>query len=299
MKYANPLCRLAAAIAFAVAAAGIGPAGAFGASLSADADEAPPGVAPPSASSGPMSTKSFQGTAYMKTRNTRLLEGKNYGFTRMAIQAMVDHCNAMRTSAKLEPAVPPEHVMANLDVSIQEKYFDTDKALTVFTHHTATIPDMERFTKELHAARGQGVPAAPDCKLRPLEPRTATLWREGRMYRLDYDTKKAFGSAQPRLMASKPYLNSDAFSTFPLKEHLGQSCREVSGLSALAADSRSCIWDLFPYVSYLNWPFALSGRVKFLSTFYETIEPLEADHGKPISPSVFEIPAGFTVIDRN
>lgn len=246
-----------------------------------------------------MATKSFRGTAYIKTRNTRLYEGKNYGVTRMAIQGMVDYCNGLRKSAGLEPVVPAEHVMASLDVLIQEKYFDTDKALTTNIFHPATIPDLQRFTKELNAARGKGVPAAPDCKLRIVEHRTATLWREGRMYRLDFDTKKAFGSLRPPFMPSTPYFKTDAFSTFPLKEHLGQTCREVSGPSDLAGDSRSCIWDLFPYVSYLNWPFALSGRVRFLSALYEAIELLEIEHGKPISPAVFEIPAGFTVIDRN
>jgi hypothetical protein len=51
-------------------------------------------------------------------------------------------------------------------------------------------------------------------------------------------------------------------------------------------------------VSYLNWPFAMSGHVQFGPTdaMSDTIEPLAVARDQPIDASVFDMPSGFTVI---
>jgi hypothetical protein len=42
---------------------------------------------------------------------------------------------------------------------------------------------------------------------------------------------------------------------------------------------------------------ALSGRVQFgpMPGLFETIVPIEANHGQSIPPSTFDIPSGFVV----
>lgn len=247
---------------------------------------------------------SFNGTAYLKTSNTVLYDGKTYGLARLAVQGLIDQCNEFRKGAYgLPPVSPPESVLAALDVLVHEKYFDTNKALTVITGSGLDLVDMRRWLSDLKATMSLGKPPSvpPNCAQFKLgEIRNGTLWRDGLVYQLRYNTHKALARQASR--APAPPRLAVAFEDAPKSTHLGQSCREVvapDDLSpAMSPESRPCIWDLFPYISYLNWPFVLSGRVQYgpMRGMFETIVPIAVDHGQSIPASVFEIPAGFSVI---
>ena len=258
------------------------------------------GDVPPHAASAPAATAAaFNGTAHLTTHNTVLYDGKTEGFARKAGQGLVDQCNGFRaTGYHLSPVSPSEDTMASLDVFVHEKYFDTDKALTVITGKNLVLPDMKRWLEDYKASATSGsMPAVPpDCaKVEVVETRNGTLWRDGRVYELHYDTKKASGRKASTTLA--PYRGTNDFARLPLDHQLGQPCREVVGVEDLGASSEACIWDLFPYVAYLNWPFALKGRVQFgpMKSLFETIVPVVIEHGQPIAPDTFQIPPGFKV----
>lgn len=242
--------------------------------------------------------EAFAGTAYLKTTNTVLYNGKTEGLARRAFQAQVDQCNGLRALYYGLPAVSPsEPTLASLDVSVHEKYFDTNKALTLITGTGLELTDVQRWLNEaaVTAAAGTYPAVAMDCAaVRVAESKSGTLWRDGMKYELRFDTRKALGSksADTRLALAP----ASEFLAFPADIFLGQSCREVSAPAGALANGKSCIWDAFPYVSYLNWPFALSGQVQFgaSTTLVEAIVPVAAERGQAIAASVFEIPAGFT-----
>ena len=241
-------------------------------------------------------TGAFAGTAYLKTQNTVLYNGKTYGLARGGVQGLVDQCNDFRSLFyDLPPVSPPEATLAKLDVSVHEKYFDTDKALTLITRTGVELPDLQRWLAEF--GNGPALPAVPlDCaEVRVSESNLGTLWRDGNKYDLRFNTRQAIGNKRAD---TKLALATEAvFLAFPADLFLGQSCRQVSGLPSAFTDGKSCIWDTFPFVGYLNWPYALSGEIQFGPTpgLTETIKPLEVARGKAIAASVFEIPAGFTV----
>lgn len=158
---------------------------------------------------------------------------------------------------------------------------------------------MRRWLSDLKATMSLGKPPSvpPNCAQFKLgEIRNGTLWRDGLVYQLRYNTRKAFARRASR--APAPPRLAVAFEDAPKLTYLGQSCREVVAPDGLSPESRPCIWDLFPYISYLNWPFVLSGRVQYgpIRGMFETIVPIAVEHGQSIPSSVFEIPTGFAVI---
>ena len=244
-------------------------------------------------------TGAFAGTAYLKTQNTVLYNGKTYGLARDGVQGLVDQCNGFRSLFyDLPPVSPPEATLAKLDVSVHEKYFDTDKALTLITRTGVELPDLQRWLKEAAVTVPPGThPAVPmNCaEVRVDETKSGTLWRDGIRYDLRFNTRRAIGN---KYFDDKlPLATASEFAAFPAGKFVGQTCREVTGPGGTLIDGKSCIWDIFPFVRYLNWPFALSGRIQFgpSAELVETIEPIEAARNQTIAASVFEIPAGFAV----
>lgn len=266
-------------------------------------DAASPEAAAEAASAPVATTRGFNGTAYTKTKRTIWYDGKNYGFLRDLSQGLVDQCNEFRKSYNVGPDVPSEATMASQDVFIEERYFDTNKALTVSTHSALSVPGTQRWLDEftVSAANGGRPAAPPDCTAQLTEFRDGTLWRDGVMYELRYDTQKAFGSRGANTLTPRTLLSAETFANLPFDKQFGKTCREVTGVNTLSPESHTCIWDLFPYVSYLNWPFAFSGRVRHgpTPTLYDTIELLSVEQGRAIPSEVFEIPKGFTTIVRD
>lgn len=253
----------------------------------------------------PAPAAAFAGTAYLKTSNTVHYRGKDRGLAREAFQAQVDQCNSQRSLYYgLQAVSPPEATLASLDVSVHEKFFDTDKALTLITGTGLTLTDVDRWLKDAAASVASGTyPAVPmDCaQVRLNEIKNGTLWRDGIKYELRYDKLTAIGS---RVETRTTVLASAAeFSALPAGIFLGQTCRLVTAPAGAAAvaGSTACIWDTFPYASYLNWPFALSGELAFGTgaTLVEAIVPLTVERGKAIAASTFVIPAGFTTAVLN
>jgi hypothetical protein len=249
----------------------------------------------------PAPSAALVGTAYLKTSNTVHYRGKDRGFAREAFQAQVDQCNGMRSLYYgLQAVSPPEATLASLDVLVHEKFFDTDKALTLITGTGLTLPDVQRWLRDADASAATGTyPALPmDCaQVERKEIKNGTLWRDGIKYELRYATLTATGT---RVDTSPTVFKSAAeFAALPAGIFLGQACRQVTApaTALLAAGSTACIWDAFPYVGFLNLPFALSGELAFGTgtALVETIEPLAVERGKAIAASTFTIPAGFTI----
>ena len=252
------------------------------------------GAAGPSPSADP-----FAGTAYLKTRNTVLYNGKVVGLARDAFQGQVDLCNGLRSSSYgLAPVSPSEATLASLDVSVHEKFFDTNKALTLITGTGLELVDMQRWLKEANAIVASGAyPAVPmNCaEVKVSESKSGTLWRDGIRYDLRFNTSRAIGN---KAADGKVALATESqFAALPADKVAGQTCREVAAPAGTLTDGKSCIWDAFPYVAYLNWPFALSARIQFgaSTALVETIVPIEARRNQAIAATVFDIPAGFTV----
>jgi len=247
--------------------------------------------------------QAFEGTAYLKTRSTFAYEGKGHGLGRAAAQTLVDQCNAFRKlHYSLPPVSPSDEIMRSPDVYIREKFIDTDKALTISTGHVVDLPDMQRWMADFKiSAVSGGLPAVPpDCAAaRSNETRSGTLWRDGIKYELRFATRKAIGARAA--LVKRPLLSAESeFLALPAQTHLGQTCREVTTPTvggALLFAGNSCIWDRFPFVAYLNWPFAMSGRIQVGAdkSLHETIEPLALERDKAIAPTVFAIPPGFSV----
>ena len=248
-------------------------------------------------------SNAFAGTAYLKTRNSVLFDGKTTGLARDAFQALVDQCNGFRASYyDLAPVSPSEATLASIDVSIHEKFFDTNKALTLITGTGLELVDLQRWVKELTASAKTGaIPAVPpNCaEVKVSESKNGTLWRDGIKYDLRFSTSKAIGN---KAADGKVVLSTESqFAALPADKFAGQTCREVAAPAGTLADGKSCIWDAFPHVAFLNWPFAFSGRVQFGPTpgLVETIVPIEVKRNHAIAASVFEIPAGFSVTPPN
>jgi hypothetical protein len=248
--------------------------------------------------------QSFEGTAYLKTRHTLANEGKGHGLGQAAAQVLVDQCNAFRRLHHgLPPVSPPDDTMRSADVFILERYIDVDKALTIRTGHVVNLPDMLRWLADYQSsAASGGIPSVPpDCAaVRSNETKSGTLWRDGIKYTLLFAERKATGvRAAP---VKRPLLSAERdFLALPTQTHLGQTCHEVTTPAgpggALAFAGKTCIWDRFPFVAYLNWPFALSGRIQVGPDrwLHETIEALAFERDHAIAPAVFQVPPGFSV----
>lgn len=242
----------------------------------------------------------FAGTAYAKTRSSWHYADKTVGPTRMAFDAQIDLCNSMRRSAGLPETRPPESALAALDVTTKEKYFATDRALTLVTGSLLVLTDLRRFLEQSKASPGAAAP--PDCALLSVSPiKTGTLWRDGVRYELHFKDGKAFGTRSRTVDAQRTLMPQDEWDHLPRTRLVGQTCREIPPPpvpSPLLPTGKSCIWDLFPFVGYLNWPFALSGDTGLSPTggLVESIEPIDAWSGRTIDPPTFDVPAGMKVI---
>lgn len=251
------------------------------------------GIAAEPAASSP-AAESFVGTAYQKAHHTVWLTGKSYGMAQMTARMLVAQCHAIVGAS---PASPPENVLIDLDVRTHEKFFDTDKALTLISGHGLELTDMMRWSRE---ARTGALPSPPDCGAYKLvEVRSGTLWRDGTRYLLRHATSKALSSRGPSVYAKRVLSSDDEWSRAPVDQVMGQRCRQVSTPPTTApffTGGSTCIWERFAHVGYLNWPFALSGHVDFVGkTLVDTIETVDVWSDRSIPPSVFEIPSGFTV----
>ena len=244
----------------------------------------------------------FEGTAYLKTQVTTLISGKNYGLNRFAFQGLIDQCNGFRQLYyKLPPLSPPDNQLEKLDQRIEEKYFDSNKARTTITSNYLEFTETQRWEIELKSNVQAGITTypqtPPDCSLvKPVQNQSTTLWRDGRRYDLRSKTLKAIGINLP---ADKtPLASQTDFLASTSQSFLGQTCHEVTGKnSILISGGKSCIWDRFPFQKYLNWPYALSGQINIMNQV-ETIKPLEIKTNQAIPASMFDIPAGYKVIEQ-
>ena len=238
-------------------------------------------------------------SAFLRARHTVRLRGKPFGLGRQGVQGLVDQCNALRDLYyQLGPVSPDAAALADLDVSIHEKYIAGEKALTRITSHGMVLTDMRRWLTDARAlaATGAHPPVPMNCaEFRTIETKTATLWRDSLKYEIRYANMTAIGhrSVPVRLPSSA----DSAYRAAPISIILGQTCHNMSMLIGAPPPFSTCIWDLLPYAPYLNWPFALSGSAPFGpgAELVETIEALDIESGPVLSDELFRVPEGFRV----
>ncbi len=133
-----------------------------------------------------------------------------------------------------------------------------------------------------------------------VERKIATLWRNGVTYELNFETKKAIKSeAGKDGFPERTLASQKEFEGFELGLFIGEICHqaiapvgnEFGGLFA----GQACIWDRFPFVSYLNWPWALSATRTYPGDLVETDTLLEIDSEHVIDSKFFEVPADFVL----
>lgn len=254
---------------------------------------APP-VPPP-----PVVLDPFQGTAYLKFSQTSRYKDKSYGMERGLHQQRVDLCNSQRqTLYQLPPQQPDEAAMAGLDTQITERYFDTDKAATYTVGYVLSFPDMERWLDEAKRLNGTLPAVPPDCSVHTkVEIKQGYLWRDGVYYSLDYKASKAVGNSKSSSLSKQPLASEAQVQAMPSETVMGERCHKPQIPLEGVVVGESCLWDRYPMVSYLNWPWSLAGKSS-LGSGADAMErqqsTLAIERGKPIDASRLSLPPGFT-----
>ncbi|MCV2365029.1 hypothetical protein LNV23_16375 [Paucibacter sp. DJ1R-11] len=247
----------------------------------------------------PVAVDPFQGTAYLKVSETSRYQNKSYGMERSIHQLMVDQCNALRRGHyDLPPQQPEEAVMAGLDTQITERYFDTDKAATYTSGYVLAWPDLERWTAEF--SRNNSVPAVPpDCSVyRKVPIQTGWLWRDGVRYELRFKDSKALGNRSSSTLSRTTLATAEQVNAMPSTTIMGERCHKPQVPLEGVVTGESCLWDRYPMVAYLNWPWSLSGKTT-LGNGDQAIERqltvLALERGKVLDAAKLALPAGFAV----
>ena len=206
----------------------------------------------------------FDGSAYQKLRRVRVLEGEDHGPAYATNRSLLDTCNRMRAAFyEAPPQGIDDAVLRSLDEQVVEKYYRDGRAVTFITGRGLKLVDFERWTAEQRSAGGK--PAVPpDCGRYRLDAtRAGTLWRDGIRYQLDFARRRAAGLAAPQDFVARPLLAPGEFDRQPKAEVKFRSCRRVTAPGREFLDGRSCIWSDYPFVAWLNWPWALEAESRF------------------------------------
>lgn len=242
----------------------------------------------------------FQGTAYLKTSQTSRYKDKTYGMERGTHQQIIDTCNLVRSTFYELPAQQvDEAVMAGLDTQITERYFDTDKAATYTLGYGLTFPDMDRWQDERKALSGATPVVPPNCSTYlKVEIKQGYLWRDGVYYSLNYKDSKALGNSKSSSLSKLTLASQEQVQAMPNETHMGERCHKPQITLNGVAAGESCLWDRYPMVSYLNWPWSLAGKT-ILGSGADALERQQAllaiERGKPIDASRLSLPPGFIV----
>lgn len=242
----------------------------------------------------------FQGTAYLKFSQTSRYKDKSYGMERGAHQKIVDVCNSVRSSFyELPPQQVDEAVMAGLDTQLTERFFDTDKAATYTVGYGLSFPDMDRWSAEQKRLNGALPAVPPDCSAHTkVEIKQGYLWRDGVYYSLNYKDSKALGNSKSSSLSKLPLASEEQVRAMPTESVMGERCHKPQiPLEGVVAGT-SCLWDRYPMVGYLNWPWSLAGKSS-LGSGADMLErqqtTLAIERGKPIDAARLSLPPGFTV----
>lgn len=248
----------------------------------------------------PVAVDPFQGTAYLKVSETSRFKGKTYGMERSIHQLMVDQCNALRRSYYDLPAQQPdEAVMAGLDTQITERFFDTDKAATYTSGYALTLSDLERWSAEAKLLNGVAPAVPPDCSAHSkVAIETGWLWRDGVRYELRFKDSKALGNRSSSTLSRTTLASDEQVRAMPSDTVMGERCHKPQiPLEGIVA-GESCLWDRYPMVAYLNWPWNLSGKTTLGSgeqTLERQLQVLAIEQGKPLNAAKLALPPGFSV----
>jgi hypothetical protein len=239
-------------------------------------------------------------TAMVETRENKTLAGM--GGMSWGLGALIPQCNAVRQARGLPPRYPPQSVIEKLDVVDHVYAYDGRRKLAVnrSTDHLIRLDDYERWM------RSQMQGAAPDCAMvTEFTRRSATLWRDGKRYSLDYEKKTATEMAPRPGDTVAQNLPARPVAGRPDEVVAGQSC-SVQSVPALGpggtafAVPEQCLWKGFDVIGYMNLPLILK-RVNLIGgpqgfKGEETATSAVADGELP--EDLFVIPGDFTVRAR-
>ncbi|MCV2422989.1 hypothetical protein [Paucibacter sp. DJ2R-2] len=258
------------------------------------------GAPQPTPAPPPVSLDPFQGTAYLKTSQTSRYKDKSYGMERSSQQQIVDVCNSIRLSFYALPAQQvDEAVMAGLDTQITERFFDAHKAATYTTGYSLSFPDFDRWGDEQKRLNGALPPVPPNCSLyAKVEIKQGYLWRDGVYYSLNYKDSKAVGNSKSSSLNKLTLASEEQVQAMPNETHMGERCHKPQiPLNGLVAGD-ACLWNRYPMVSYLNWPWSLAGNSTLGSGAHQLERQqttLAIERGKPIDAAKLSLPPGFSV----
>jgi hypothetical protein len=225
------------------------------------------------------------GSAYQKQYITFRRVGKSYGPFREFLQGQIKNCNDARAQDGLLPVVPDEAALAGIDDAVADHYFDTDKTALYMTVYGAELSDYRRGT------------AAPDCSIiTRTQSTTAWIWRDGRVYQLNFDNKTG-QSERSTTALPMPLMTEVERAALPERTVAGQKCHVIKDpLGPWAADD-ACLWDRFPPVLYLDMPWPLSTEYVRSDGIEQKMTTTEIGPAAGVPSSVFSID-GFTILER-
>jgi hypothetical protein len=290
MKHITSITALTLCIAATVAACGGGGSEAT-ASPGSDND-----------TDAPAASGEFSGTAYLRTQVTGRFPGRDFGAIQGHARGLIAQCNGIREARYNigpSPAIDPA-VLASLDMSIEEKYFDNgNRAASCASGHALTMPDLLRWLDEAQLSPTNPPATPPDCAAYTLVPTASgTLWRDGLRYTLDTEKRTATARRKPTDFEPVDLAAAEEVASWPSEEVAGQHCK-VAQIQTDSIGLGDCIWERFPVAKkYLNWPWVMRSEFNLGES---TVEPgrrvtLEVTSNRALPEDRLRIPDGYTVI---
>jgi hypothetical protein len=225
-------------------------------------------------------------------------EGKDVGPGRSAMEAQLETCNGIRDSFyMLPPQHIPDDVLARIDRQRIDKYFSNGMAATYVTGTLVELPDFKRWSGDASRSADGKVERPPDCSRHvEHEHRTATIWRDGVVWQLDFTARRALGARRRADFTQRPLPLKTPFESLPRELMAGQACSEVVGPALEFLDGKGCLWTAFPAVRYLSFPWALraDSRLGLPQKMLQADRVQFVERNGVLEPGLFDVPAGFS-----
>ena len=190
-------------------------------------------------------------------------------------------------------------VLASVDRQRVDHYLSNGSAVTYVTGTRLELPDMNRWTAEAARSTTGKVEVPPDCgRFIAHEHRTATLWREGVVWQLDFTSRRAVGTRRAVDFTRRPLPLPSPFESLPTQLLAGQTCRAVTVPANGFLAGKSCLWTAFPASRYLNlpWPLHAETRLGLPGRMLQVDHVVLAERNGVLEPGLFDIPAGFSKV---
>ena len=244
--------------------------------------------------------RDFEGNARLHLQRVITFDGSDKGPGRSALEAQLAACNGFRRNFhSLEPQQIDPAVLAGVDRQRVDHYLSNGSAVTYVTGTRLELPDMNRWTAEAARSTTGKVEVPPDCgRFVAHEHRTATLWREGVVWHLDFTRRRAVGTRRAVDFTRRPLPLPAPFESLPTELLAGHTCRAVTVPANEFLAGKSCLWTAFPATRYLNlpWPLHAETRLGMPGRMLQVDHVVLAERNGVLEPGLFDIPAGFSKV---